>query len=118
MAIGFAFDGGGAMTDQPARLAVSHRRAPEEVAANGGVIGVPWTNSRTITVTWKDNVSHGTLAALVSAFNADREHTIAFTDPGGTSYTIHVDWAYPPDFTIEPGYVFGEIVCEFNERPD
>lgn len=117
MALNFAIDGG-TMTNQPALIRVTHRMPPEDVAVNGGIIGIPWTNNRTVTVTWYDSSAHTTITELNTARGGNRAHTITWNDPDGTARTVKSDWAYDPDYTIATGYIYGEITVEFKERPD
>lgn len=122
MAIAFTFDGGSAMTNQPARIDVAHRQPPQDVAVNGGDLGISWTKNRVITVTWKDDTAHGTMAELVAARNSKRGHAITWNDPAGTGQSASVSWPTLPDYTQEPGGGanghFAEITVVFYERPD
>jgi hypothetical protein len=113
-----AWDGGAAMTNQPAEIAVAYLPPPEDAAVNGGDLAIPWDHNRRITMKWLDTPTHGTLAELLSARNSKGSHTVTWNDPAGTGQTCKVHWHHPPSYTIVTGQIFGEITIELRERPD
>ena len=119
MAIGFAFDGGAAMTTQPSELEVTPAAATETQTIDGGYVATPRSKGAEIRVSWGVGAAKtAVMAELRSARGATVAHSIQFNDVTGTGHNYKVNWLSLPAFRIQPGYVYDRITITFHERAD
>lgn len=91
--------------------------APVEQMADGSYTASKRSYGDVIKVTWGLQAAKtAVMAELRSKRNSLVEHTLAFTDPTGTTHTKSVLWPGEPEFQLIPGYLYGAITVTFYQR--
>lgn len=106
-----------AMTTMPSRVEFEPPQGVARQMADGSYLASKRTYGAKIVATWGIDASKtAVMAELRTKRNGLVEHSVAFTDPSGTTHTYNVVWPSEPSFQLIPGYLYGAIVVEFFQR--
>jgi hypothetical protein len=116
MAIDFKIDTV-TMTNMPSLVAFEPPQGVVSQMADGSFLASKRTYGAKVVATWGIDASKlAVMAELRTKRNSLVEHSVAFTDPSGTTHTYNVVWPSEPSFKLIPGYAYGTIVVEFFQR--
>lgn len=104
-------------TNQPSEVKFKPAQAVHTQMADGSYRASPRDFGAVIEVTWGVDIS---IDSWMTEARTKRggliEHSVAFTDPAGTTHTYDVLWLADPDFTIMVAYYFKAFTITFYER--
>lgn len=108
------------LTTQPSKVEFDPPEGVVEQMADGSYTASKRTYGAKIRFIWDaingDAAPTAIMAELRTKRNSLVEHSVAFTDPSGTTHTYNVVWPSEPSFHLVPAYLYGAIVVEFFQR--